>query len=124
VAVLTECYRSALAGEPEPSIDQLEETLSLNHPSTVAATERLVTAGLLALTGPRRESFVPARESATVTVAQALKACGATCDDLPPGGNEAVERLARVLRDGERARAEKLDRVTFADLLGGDTSNF
>jgi membrane protein len=121
VAVLAECYRRALSGELEPSLDQLEEALSINHPSAVAATERLVTAGLLALTGPRREGFVPARESATVTVAQALRACGAACDDLPPADNEAVEKLARVLRDGEKARAEKLDRVTFADLLQQDS---
>jgi membrane protein len=122
VAVLTECYRRALAGEPEPDVDQLEEALSINHPSALAATERLITAGLLGLTGPQRERFAPTRESASVTVAQALKACGSTCDDLPPGGDQAIELLAGVLREGEKARAEKLGRVTFADLLGGDSS--
>ncbi len=121
VVVLTECYLRARSGAPEPSLEDLEEALSLTHPSAQKAVDRLVTAGLLALTGPRREGFVPARESAALTVAEALKACGATCADLPRGANETIDELARVLRDGEAARAATLEGVTFADLLGRRT---
>ncbi len=120
IAVLTECYRRALVGETEPTLDNLEEALALNHPSAQKAVDRLITAGLLGVTGPNREGFVPARESTSLTVAQALKACGASCSDVPVAGNPGIDRLAELLQEGETARAEKLNRVTFSDLLGGD----
>lgn len=117
VAVLTECYRRAIAGQAQPSLDDLEDELAINHPAAQRAVDRLVNAGLLAVTGPRREALVPARESASLTVAEALTACGASCAELPPGSNEAIDRLSELLREGEAARVAKLDRVTFAELL-------
>jgi len=122
LAVLPECYRRALAGKAAPPLDDLEETLSVDHPSVQRAVDRLITAGLLAVTGPQREGFVPARESTSLTVAQALTACGASCADLPPSTSDAIKRLSGLLRRGEDARAATLERVTFADLLGGETS--
>ncbi len=117
IAILTECYRRSLGGEPPPSLDDLEDALGINHGAAQEGTGRLVSAGLLALTGPEMEGYVPARDAASLTVAAALHDAGADCAAIPRLGNEAIDRLGTLLRRGEAARRETLEGVTFTELL-------
>jgi len=118
VAALTECYRRSLAGAEPATLHDLEDTLSISHTAAQRGTELMVRAGLLAVTGPESDGYVPAREAAALTVAAALESSGADCADIPSVGSEALDRLGALLRTGETARRETLEGVTFADLFG------
>jgi membrane protein len=122
-AVLTECYRRAAAGEPAATLDNIEEALGVGHAATQRATERLVGAGLLAVTGPERDGFVPGRDPHRLSVAQALEAGGAPRGELPAAGSEAMSRLGELLRSAEVRRRDLLDGITFADLIEADAGN-
>ncbi len=117
VAILTECYRCSLSGDPPPTLDDLEAALGINQGPAQEATERLIAAGLLALTGQEMEGYVPARDASSLTVAAALHAAGADCAAIPRLDNDAIDRLGLLLRRGEAARRETLEGVTFAELL-------
>jgi hypothetical protein len=82
VAILTECYRRTAAGEPPATLVEIEQALGVRHGTTQRATDRLVEGGLLAITGPKRNAFVPARREAAQRRC-APAAAGAPCGQLP-----------------------------------------
>jgi membrane protein len=120
VAILTECFRRSIGGEAPPSLDELEATFDVRHGAAQEAVDRLINAGLLAITGEARDSFVPAHSAAQVTVARALESCGADCAALPRGAGSAMSQLEELLKRGEHARREVLGQTTFADLVASD----
>jgi len=116
-AVLAECYRRAAAGEPPATLQDIEAALGIGHVSIQLATDRLIEGGLLAVTGPHRNAFVPGREAGLLSVAEALAAGEPPHGELPslPGG--ALGRLAELLHGAEASRREALEKVSFADLV-------
>jgi membrane protein len=120
LALLTECYRRIEAEEPAPDLDELETTLHLSHPAARDATDRLVDLGLLALTGPQRDTFVPAREPSQLSPGAVLEACGAPSASAPLGDDRVAHRLGHLVEESEAARRAVLDRGTFADLIAPD----
>jgi membrane protein len=117
IAVLTECYDRRFDQRQAPTLKELETALGLSHPAARGATERLLDRGLLAVTGPRRDAFVPGREARDISLAEALAECGANIDTRALARNPATIRLAGLLEEGETARKEKLKRASFADLF-------
>ncbi len=120
LALLTECYRRIEAGEPAPTLDTLETTLHVSHPATRDATERLVDLGLLALTGPDRDTFVPGRDASQLSPGAVLEACSVPAASATLGDDHVARRLGHLVEDSEAARRAVLERVTFADLLARD----
>jgi len=120
VAALTECYRRTVAGEPAATLDEIEEALGVGHASTQRATERLLNAGLLAVTGAEREGFVPGRDPRLLSVADALEVGGAPRGELPTAESGPIAKLSELLRSAEVSRRDVLDRVTFADLIADE----
>jgi membrane protein len=118
VSILTECYRRSHSAEAPPSLDELEKAFDVRHSTAREAVDRLIAGGLLAITGEARDSFVPGREAAQLTVAAALETCGADCAALPRGGTSVMTDLMGLLKRGEQARREILEATTFADLVG------
>jgi membrane protein len=117
VAILTECYRRAAAGEEPATLADIEDALGVRHGTTQRATDRLVEVGLLAVTGPKRHAFVPGREARLVSVAAALDAAGSQCGLLSSSTGDALGRLGAVLESADSSRREVLENVTFADLV-------
>jgi membrane protein len=117
VAILTECYRRTAAGEPPATLVEIEQALGVRHGTTQRATDRLVEGGLLAITGPKRNAFVPAREAKQLSVGAGLEVGGAPRGALPTAPLSALARLGEVLRSAESSRREVLEGVTFADLV-------
>ena len=117
IAVLTECYDRRFDQRPAPTLKELETGLGLSHPAARGATERLLDRGLLAVTGPRRDAFVPGREARDISLAEALAECGANIDTRALARNPATIRLAGLLEEGETARKEKLQTASFADIF-------
>lgn len=117
VAILTECYRRAAAGEAPATLVDIEGALGVRHGATQRATDRLIEGGLLAVTGPKRNAFVPGREARLLSVAAALEIAAAPGGQLPNAPAGALGRLGEVLRTAESSRREVLERVTFADLI-------
>ena len=117
VAILTECYRRATAGEAPATLADIEDALGVRHGTPQRATDRLVEAGLLAVTGPKRHAFVPGREAKLLSVAAALDAAGTPGGQLPGSAGDAVGRLGALLQSAESSRREVLDKVSFADLI-------
>jgi membrane protein len=117
VAILTECYRRAAAGEPPATLADLEGALGVRHGTTQRATDRLLEDGLLAVTGPRRNAFVPGREAKQLSVATALDVAGSPRAQLPGATGGALGRLAELLQAAESSRRGALEKVSFADLI-------
>jgi membrane protein len=117
VAILTECYRRAAAGEVPATLVDIEGALGVRHGATQRATDRLIEGGLLAVTGPKRNAFVPGREARLLSVAAALEIAAAPGGQLPNAPAGALGRLGEVLRTAESSRREVLAQVSFADLV-------
>jgi membrane protein len=122
LALLTECYRRIEAGEPAPTLDTLETTLHVSHPATRDATERLVDLGLLALTGPERDTFVPGRDASQLSPGAVLEACSVPAASATLGDDHVARRLGHLVEESEAARRAVLERGTFADLLAAENS--
>jgi len=119
-AVLTECYRRAAAGEPPATLRDIEAALGIGHASIQGATDRLVEGGLLAVTGPHRNAFVPGREAKLLSVAEALDVAGPPHSELPNPPGEALRKLGELLKSADSSRRGVLSRVSFADLIARD----
>lgn len=117
LALLTECYRRVEAEEPAPTLDQLEATLHLSHPTTRNATERLVDLGFLALTGPERDQFVPGKDADQLSPAAVIEACCDFSVRSKLGDDDVAHRLEMVIDESQAARRAVLERVSFADLI-------
>ncbi len=117
MAVLAECYRRSAAGQPAPTLDELEAALKLGHRAAGNIVGRLLDAGLLALTGPARDAFVPGRDPARLTLGEAAAAAGEAPLEHAASDDPALVRLHVLLADADAARREVLSRKTFADLV-------
>jgi membrane protein len=118
VSFLAECYHRSASGAAPPSLAELETTFNVRHGMAQEAVDRLVSGGLLAITGEARDAFVPGRDASRVTVAATLETCGADCAALPQGGSGVMTELMGLMKRGEGARREVLEGTTFADLIG------
>jgi membrane protein len=117
VAILLECYQRAALGEGPATLANIEDALGVRHGTSQRATDRLVEAGLLAVTGPQRHAFVPGREARQLSVAAALDAAGVPCGRLPSSAAGPLGRLGALLDRADSSRREVLERVTFAELV-------
>ncbi len=120
LAVMAECYRRTLSGRPAPTLDEIEASLRLSHRAASRVTERLLDRGLLALTGANRDAFVPGREAARLSLAEALDEIDAVPRTDALGDHPAAVRLVELLTSGETARRQVLERTTFADLFAAE----
>jgi membrane protein len=123
IAVLAECYARRHSQRPAPTLKELEAALGLSHPAARGATERLLDSGLLALTGPGRDAFVPGREGRELSLAEALADCGAELDTRALAGNPATAGLAKQLDRGEAARRQTLQGSTFAEIESAEEAS-
>lgn len=121
-ALLAECYRRSAAGEPAATLGEIEEAIGVGHAAAQRATERLINAGLLAVTGEDRDGFVAGRDPSRLTLAQALDAGGPPRGELPAAASGPIVTLRQVLRSADGARREVLDQVTFAELIAAPES--
>jgi membrane protein len=117
VVVLTECYRRSLNDQAPATLDELEARLGLSHRAATTATERLLDRGLVAITGPDRDAFVPARDADRLSLAETFELCGGSLELKALADDTANTRLLEVLESGERARRDVLRQSSFADLF-------
>ncbi len=117
LSVLAACYelRGRRGGA---SLDELVGQLDLSHRLVRGALEKLVDAGLVAVTGRERERFLPVNEAAGLTPAEVVRRLKPAAE-LPPGAlaSPVLVRLESLLDESEQARLERLGRRSFEELL-------
>jgi YihY family inner membrane protein len=117
LAVLTECFRRRHHGEMPPTLAEIEAGLGITHPAAEHAAERLLMAGLIAVTGRGRDSYLPSHESPSLTLARAIDMLQDGEPPEPPGSSAANARLAEQLGLAAGCHRQSLEQATFADLL-------
>ncbi len=117
LAMLAECYRHTREENTLPTRDDLESGFDFMRSQTREITDRLVGAGLLALTGPNRDLLVPGRDASRLTVAAAVDAIRGHPDPELPGRGEANRQLACRLTAAANLTRESLASATFDDLF-------
>ncbi len=121
MALLGQSYRAIVLGEAPPSLELLVSALGITHRYGKSLLDRLVNAGLLAVTGQDRELYVPARDAESLTVAEALRLfrmdAGGGAPDAP---GEVVTRVVELLARAESLERELLERTSFRDLVEGE----
>jgi len=111
--------RAFLDGHAPPSSADLAVEVNVAPRVTLEVLEQLVLAGLLLRVPDRREedAFLPARDPATITLAELLRGMRHDPDaDEPPPGTSLDEEVRRALDTLERSLDEAPCNLTLADL--------
>lgn len=118
ILLLVSCYRYVrVRGEP-PTLHELSKILGTADRTTGKHLQKLVDAGLIAVTGGERESYLPIVESGRLTLGEAVARIWPFQGTPPPGCHaEVVERLVEILGSARKIQREILDPVTFDQLV-------
>lgn len=118
ILLLLACYRHVrLHGEP-PTLHALSEVLGTADRTTGRHLQKLVNAGLVAVTGGERESYLPIIESGRLTLGEAVERIWPLKGTPPPGYHpEVVGWLVEILGSARRVQRELLDPLTFDELV-------
>ncbi len=121
VLLAAQCYQRIQRDGQPPSLADLAHDLSLPHRRAKALLDRLVEAGLLAVTGRERQHLIPVKRARDVTLATVADAVSnpKISADVPPHLDIHGEMVRSLLERGARCRRNVLESATIADVLAG-----
>ncbi len=121
LSLLAECYRVlADSGQP-PTLDELTHHLSITHRFAKPLLDRLIGAGLVAVTGRDREHYLPVFDADRLALGQTLRLLDKAQAAAPIDGDpNLMSRLREALGEAVEAERRALDDITFRSLLEGN----
>jgi len=125
ILLLIGCYHHVRThGEP-PTLHELSNHLGMADRTTGKHLQRLVDAGLIAVTGGEREAYLPIVESGRLTLGETVERLWPLRGSPPAGCHEkVVRRLAGLFDTARRVQHEVLEPITLDELVSlGQTTN-
>lgn len=117
-ALLAECYRALADSGRPPTLDELTHHLSITHRFAKPLLDRLIAAGLVAVTGRDREHYLPVFDADRLSLGHTLSLLEEAQAAAPIDGDvDLMCRLRTALDEAVEAERNALESVTFRSLL-------
>ena len=118
LALLAECYHALADSGRPPTLDQLTHHLSITHRVAKPLLDRLIGAGLVAVTGRDREHYLPVFDADRLSLGHTLKLLEEAQAAAPIDGDaDLMDRLRSALDQAVEAERSSLENITFRSLL-------
>jgi len=118
ILLLIACYRHVRTEAAPPTLHELSRLLGMADRTTGKHLQRLVDAGLIAVTGGEREAYLPIIESGRLSLGETVEKLW-PLQGSPPAGcrAEVVRRLTGIFTSARQVQRELLDAVTLDELV-------